>query len=124
MTINSTKLNQELKDAGIIFVSCNSNGVVIDIDGTTEIQDQPAVAAVITDHDPTDYVQQRRDSARIDFENLPDWASWTADEVETHITDNVNSLAEAKVVLIKMGRAIIYFRNHVYPDMPGLNPDP
>ena len=51
--INTQKLSQELRDAGITtHGNCNSNGVVWD-DDNKEIQDRPDVKAVIAKHDPT-----------------------------------------------------------------------
>lgn len=51
--INTIKLSQELRDAGITtHGNCNSNGVVWD-DSNNEIQDRPDVQAVIKKHDPT-----------------------------------------------------------------------
>ena len=50
--INASKLDQELKKAGIAISGCNAEGVVWDVDGVTEIQSRPDVAAVIAVHDP------------------------------------------------------------------------
>ena len=50
MTINVNKLNDELIAAGIQISCCNEVGVVWAPDGTTEIQTQPEVAAVIAAH--------------------------------------------------------------------------
>ena len=52
-TINVQKLSRELKDAGIQNAGCNSNGIVWDIDGHTEIQKEPSIKAIIDAHDPT-----------------------------------------------------------------------
>lgn len=51
--INLNNLTKELQDANIDFSGCNVNGIVWDLDGATEIQGRPDVAAVIKDHDPT-----------------------------------------------------------------------
>jgi len=54
--INSSKLDKELKEAGIKFSGCNSNGVVFD--GYNEIQDRPDVRAVLDAHAPTPTVSK------------------------------------------------------------------
>ncbi len=46
-----------------------------------------------------------------DFENLPGWASWTAEEASDWIDANVTDLAAAKIVLQTMAKAIIYLRD-------------
>lgn len=53
MNINPIKLTKELTNAGIQVSGCNSNGVVWDIDGTTEIQKRADVKAIVLAHDPT-----------------------------------------------------------------------
>ncbi len=50
--INPTKLDQELKSAGISVAGCNSNGVVWDTNNN-EIQDREDVIEIINTHDPT-----------------------------------------------------------------------
>lgn len=52
MTINVSKLTQELQSAGIATAGCNSNGVIWGADGTTEIQDLPEVVAIVNAHNP------------------------------------------------------------------------
>ena len=52
--INPTKLDQELKNAGIEISGCNANGVVWDLIGN-EIQGQANVQALIAAHDPIEY---------------------------------------------------------------------
>jgi len=51
------KLHDELIAAGITISGCNSNGLVWDDKGN-EIQDQPAVQAVLSSHDPTPGVKE------------------------------------------------------------------
>jgi hypothetical protein len=51
--INTTKLSNELRAAGITtHGNCNSNGVVWD-DDNNDISKRPDVAAIIKAHDPT-----------------------------------------------------------------------
>jgi len=51
--INLSKLTKEMTAAGIPISGCNVDGVVWAPDGTTEIQEQPDVALIISAHDPT-----------------------------------------------------------------------
>ena len=52
--VNISKLSKELTAAGIPISGCNVDGIVWGPDGTSEIQAQPAVAAIILAHDPTE----------------------------------------------------------------------
>ena len=54
MICNPTKLSKELTAAGITSTGCSAEGIVWGPDGTTEIQTDPAVAAIILAHDPTE----------------------------------------------------------------------
>lgn len=125
MEINVNKLPQEIENAGIPNSGCNEKGVVWDTDGTTEIQDQPAVAAIILAHDPTDYIQQRQDKAEASAKDIPGWASWTADQVlewiDTNLTAEVgpNLLVFCKAIAL----LILALRDKVFPGLPGLGPD-
>ena len=51
------------------------------------------------------------DAGRVDFQGLPGWATWTAQEAEDWIEANVVDLASAKVALQAMARAIVFLRN-------------
>lgn len=73
MTINTQRLDSELKAAGIAFSGCNSNGVVWDTDGVTEIQSQKNVKAVIAKHNPDD----RWDKVRAQRNALLSASDWT-----------------------------------------------
>lgn len=53
MKTNVARLMEELKAADIVSGGCNSNGIVWDADGVTEIQDLPEVQAVLKAHDPS-----------------------------------------------------------------------
>ena len=50
--VNCQKLSEELASAGIQSAGCNSNGIVWDTDGTTEIQDRLDVKAILDAHNP------------------------------------------------------------------------
>jgi len=52
--VNISKLSKELTAAGIPISGCNVDGIVWGPDGTSEIQAQPAVAAIIAAHNPTE----------------------------------------------------------------------
>jgi hypothetical protein len=49
--VNCQKLQEELTSAGIQSAGCNSNGIVWDVDGATEIQNRADVRAVLDAHD-------------------------------------------------------------------------
>ena len=121
--INVAKLHQEIENAGIPISGCTEHGVVWDVDGNTEIQDQPEVAAVIAAHDPTDYVQQRQESAEGAIKDIPNWATWTEAEALAYIDANVVDLASAIVVLRAFARLLVALRNKTFPGIPGLEPD-
>jgi len=55
--INVDKLTKELMRAGIQTCGCSSDGIVWAMDGMTQIQMLPDVAAVIAAHDPTESQQ-------------------------------------------------------------------
>lgn len=52
-----------------------------------------------------------KDQGKTDFENLPNWATWTAQQAVDWIDTNVVDLDSAKIVLQQMARAIIALRN-------------
>lgn len=52
-----------------------------------------------------------RDQGKTDFEALPGWATWTAQEAVDWIETNVTDLASAKTTLQQMARAIVALRN-------------
>lgn len=123
MAINSTKLDQELKDAELVFSGCNSDGIVWDVDGTTEIQDRPAVAAVIAAHDPRDNVKERQESAEGDIKKIPNLSTMTAAEIEAWIDSNVTDIASIISFMKDLAKMEIAFRNNSFPGIPGLGPD-
>ena len=51
------------------------------------------------------------DDGRSNFQSLPGWATWTANEAESWIESNVTDLASAKIALKAMAKAIIFLRN-------------
>lgn len=54
-----------------------------------------------------------RDIGRNDIRNLPGWATWTANEAELWIQNNVTDLASAKTALKTMTKMLIFLRNSV-----------
>ncbi|MEW6184708.1 MAG: hypothetical protein AB1585_03095 [Thermodesulfobacteriota bacterium] len=50
--------------------------------------------------------------AKAGMEELPGWATWTADQVEEWIEGNVKSLADVKRILKNMAKAITYLRDY------------
>jgi len=76
--INVTKLQKELSN--IPNGGCNDKGVVWDVDGVTEIQSRPDVAAILAAHNPNtpawDDIRKERDAllAKCDWTQLADAA--------------------------------------------------
>jgi len=54
-----------------------------------------------------------QDAAKLDFTNLPGWATWSAQGAGDWIDANVTDLASAKNVLQNMAKAIVYLRDYV-----------
>jgi hypothetical protein len=97
--------------------------------------DEQAVQAIVDVHDPDELttgelIQQAVDDSIEGFKTIPDWATWTPNEAEQHIQENVingfdqtqldawidtnvTNLAEAKDALKLIGGAIIDLRNIV-----------
>jgi hypothetical protein len=112
MIVNAEKLYKELVDAGIDNGGVSSDGEVWDIDGVTEIQDRPDVAAVIDAHDPTDTegalietILQDAEGNKALFDVL---LGVTPSQAETWVENNVNDLATAKDILKKLAMAVTY----------------
>ena len=112
--INSTKLTEELRSAGIEISGCNSSGIVWDLSGN-EIQDRLDVLAIIQTHDPVDYttsIQELLMSEAPDkLRNIPGWATWDVEQAVDYINTNVTSLATAKTVLVAMAKMLVVLRD-------------
>lgn len=54
-----------------------------------------------------------QEQAANDLGNLPGWATWTTEEANSWIKNNVTDLNSAKTILIGMAKAIIYLRDIV-----------
>lgn len=61
MAINPTKLDQELREAGLDVISVRSDGTIFLADPTPE--NEATAADVLAAHDPTDYAAQQADEA-------------------------------------------------------------
>lgn len=118
--INSTKLTEELRASGIEISGCNSSGIVWDLSGK-EIQDRPDVLAVISLHDPVDYITPLQDllasEAPKQLRNIPGWATWDMGQTVDYINKNVTSLATAKTVLVAMAKMLVVLRDMTLADV-------
>lgn len=118
--INSTKLTEELRSAGIEISGCNSSGIVWDLSGK-EIQDRPDVLAVISLHDPVDHITSLQDllasEAPKQLRNIPGWATWDMGQTVDYINKNVTSLATAKTVLVAMAKMLVVLRDMTFADV-------
>lgn len=119
---NTQKLDAELKAAGIQFAACNSNGIVHDLDGLTQIQNRADVAAVIAAHDAAAYtamlsrIETRRNLSVSEAKLATQLAKLTPAQAETYIQNNVVDLASAKAALKIMARMLIALRDKSMPE--------
>ena len=126
--INPKILVEELRAADIECSGCNSNGLVWALDGETEIQDEPAVAAIVAAHDPTDFEQIRQEGAESKASQVPGWATWTEAEALAWIADNAEaelagSAPKTLQMLKAMARLIIVLRDRTMPGLRGHQSD-
>lgn len=56
-----------------------------------------------------------KDRALSDFENLPGFATWTAQEAEAWIESGVVDLNSTKIALSRLSQALVYLRDIVIP---------
>lgn len=121
--INVAKLSKELTTAGIAIGGCNSNGVVWDVDGVTEIQNVPEVQAVLNAHTPEKTQAKmaalaRKENAKQEAGLASQLKSLTPQGAVDYIETNVTNLASAKAVMKIMARMLIALRDEVWPEMP------
>lgn len=122
MNINVAKLSKELTAAGIAIGGCNSNGIVWDVDGVTEIQNLPEVQAVLRVHTPDKTQAEiaaiaRKENARQEAGLASRLKSLTPQEAVEYIEVNVTNLASAKAVMKIMARMLIAMRDEVWPEL-------
>jgi hypothetical protein len=82
----------------------------------TEQQLLDGLAVVQSEIAAADVAQAIEDTAQSGWDNIPNWATWTAEEAETWIETNVTNFAEAKVVLKKQAVAIMWLADKVFPN--------
>lgn len=120
MTLNATKLDSELRAAGLPIVGCNSDGLVTWANGVIPTQGQIDQAnAIIAVHDPIDYVALVQAGAESQAEAIPGWATWTEAEALDYINTNVVDLPSALIVLRAMARMLVALRNNTWPRLEG-----
>lgn len=123
MNINVAKLSKELTVAGIAIGGCNSNGIVWDVDGVTEIQNLPEVQAILMVHTPDKTQAEmaalaRKENAKQEAGLASRLKSLTPQEAVEYIEVNVTNLASAKAVMKIMARMLIAMRDEVWPELP------
>lgn len=64
-------------------------------------------------------VQARKEAAQTEAAGLPGWATFTAQEAEDYIDQQVTDLASAKSVLKKMARLLAALRDSQWPHLAG-----
>jgi hypothetical protein len=122
------KLLDEIHAVDSDAVSVDVNGIVHDIEGN-EIQDRPAIAAVIAAHDPVDYVEVRRQAAKDNFKSSA-LAEMTIGEAETWIDDNIKPGLTAAQLIVALAlalkhivRMILAIRDWTMADIRGQQQD-
>lgn len=111
--INVGKLDIELKDAGITISGCNSSGVVWDASGA-EIQSDPAVAAVISAHDPNEYdvapempLAQVGDTVSISIQGAQGTTTITIDGIDLDVDIDATGKSQVDFVPDSAGEYVI-----------------
>ena len=120
--INVAKLSKELTAAGIAIGGCNSNGIVWDVDGVTEIQNLPEVQTVLRVHTPDKTQAEmaalaRKENAKQEAGLASQLKSLTPQEAVDYIETNVTNLASAKAVMKIMARMLIALQDAQFPEL-------
>lgn len=117
---------QELQNAGLPAV-WTDGGINAEFSGDGLTPEQNLIFLSIVN--PEEY---RKLQGRIDFGNLPNWATWTQAQWDTYFNANlanghvtaISNLAEAKLMLAKqnlvinnLAKAVIALRNRTFPDL-------
>lgn len=94
--INIDKLSAELKAANIFFSGCNTDGVVWDIDGLTEIQTRADVIAVLAAHDPNPSAAElatiaRKAGAKSIAQGVGSWFTWDVAAMSDWVQTNIGT---------------------------------
>lgn len=124
-------LHTQLANAGLPVVSVFSNGVVIY--GRVLTSEETVLAAsIVSLHNPAVLSPSEQDelevsTAKMDFRQFPDWATWTPQQASDYVNDNilsgmdkvaidawidtnVTSLTTAKTALKLLAEAIVDIR--------------
>lgn len=116
---------QELINAGLPALTTDG-GVNASFSRELTAQENLIFLSIVN---PEEY---RKLQGRIDFGNLPNWATWTQAQWDSYFTTNlanghvtaISNLAEAKLMLAKqnlvinnLAKAVIALRNRTFPDL-------
>lgn len=116
MKINVAKLMEELKAAEIVSGGCNSNGIIWAADGVTEIQNLPAVQAVLTAHNADG---KTWDKIRVKRAELLSACDWTQFNDAILIIEEKTAWQEYRQALRDIPQAFATPDNVVWPIAPG-----
>lgn len=116
MKINVAKLSKELEAAGIISGGCNSNGIVWAADGVTEIQNLPAVQAVLTAHNADG---KTSDEIRVKRAELLSACDWTQLNDAILSIEEKTAWQEYRQALRDIPQAFATPDNVIWPIAPG-----
>lgn len=125
------KLHKILESAGIPVISVSEDGKV-EFDETVTIEQKNQAVNIIQNYDPNEKTieevqEELAKQSIIDFENIPDWATWnpkeasdfitnqifnaqTKEQVDTWIDSNVTTIAQSKVALKNVAGEVIKIR--------------
>jgi len=129
--INPIILTEQILNARINISGCDSGGNVFDVDGVTQIQTRPDVAAIIAAYDPNYKTQAQIDqtAAVTNYKTMPAWAAtmnmtdaaayinnqiWggvTIAQANSYIDTTVIDLPTARTALKQIAAAIIDMRS-------------
>lgn len=135
--INATKLDGELRAAGIPIDGVGLTDGVVRVDYKPEAtqQQKDLAVTIIQNHDPNDLVLIRQNAAETLAASIPNWAGWSVQDWANYYSANISStqinavanLADAKVIMNKMATVIdslakmeIALRNRVFPKLEDL----
>lgn len=95
MMINVTKLDAEIRRAGIAISGCDTNGIVFDEQGS-QIQKRADVAAIIAAHDPNPSADElaalaRKLGAKAIAQSVNGWFTWDISQMSTWVQDNIGT---------------------------------
>lgn len=124
-----------LEKFSLLFVDFYTDDSLLyyDENKTGKILTDDDIADCVVDVDRLQRIKDRENTSKINAKNVPGYATWSENEalawLDTHISDQkidaIGNLADAKILLKDISKAIrgitrieIAIRNHLWPDLP------